>query len=73
MVTWIWVNIGSGSGLVPSGNKPLPEPMLTYDQWSPVHVVSSDSNITEEDMNRFSWNFQDSSDMAQGTIGNILG
>ena len=23
------VNIGSGSGLVPSGNKPLPEPMLT--------------------------------------------
>ena len=24
-----WVNIGSGSGLVPSGNKPLPEPMLT--------------------------------------------
>ena len=24
-----WVNIGSGNGLVPSGNKPLPEPMLT--------------------------------------------
>ena len=23
------VNIGSGSGFVPSGNKPLPEPMLT--------------------------------------------
>ena len=23
------VNIGSGYGLVPSGNKPLPEPMLT--------------------------------------------
>ena len=23
------VNIGSGSGLVPSGNKSLPEPMLT--------------------------------------------
>ena len=22
------VNIGSGNGLVPSGNKPLPEPML---------------------------------------------
>ena len=22
-------NIGSGNGLVPSGNKPLPEPMLT--------------------------------------------
>ena len=25
----IEVNIGSGDGLVPSGNKPLPEPMLT--------------------------------------------
>ena len=26
----VWsVNIGSGNGLVPSGNKPLPEPMLT--------------------------------------------
>ena len=26
---WWEVNIGSGNGLVPSGNKPLPEPMLT--------------------------------------------
>ena len=26
---WWSVNIGTGSGLVPSGNKPLPEPMLT--------------------------------------------
>ena len=26
---WWSVNIGSGSGLVPSGNKPLPESMLT--------------------------------------------
>ena len=25
---WWLVNIGSGNGLVPSGNKPLPEPML---------------------------------------------
>ena len=25
---WWSVNIGSGNGLVPSGNKPLPEPML---------------------------------------------
>ena len=26
----LWsVNIGSGNGLVPSGSKPLPEPMLT--------------------------------------------
>ena len=26
----IWVNIGSGNGLVPDSTKPLPEPMLTY-------------------------------------------
>ena len=26
---WWAVSIGSGNGLVPSGNKPLPEPMLT--------------------------------------------
>ena len=26
---WLLVNIGSGNGLVLSGNKPLPEPMLT--------------------------------------------
>ena len=26
---WWLLNIGSGKGLVPSGNKPLPEPMLT--------------------------------------------
>ena len=33
MVTYIWVNIGSGNGLLPDGTKPLPEPMLTDDQW----------------------------------------
>ena len=26
---WSLVNIGSGNGLEPPGNKPLPEPMLT--------------------------------------------
>ena len=26
----IWVNIDSGTGLLPDGTKPLPEPMLTY-------------------------------------------
>ena len=31
VLTWTLkdLNIGSGNGLVPSGNKPLPEPMLT--------------------------------------------
>ena len=30
------VNIGSGNGLVPSGTKPLPKPMLTSKQWNPI-------------------------------------
>ena len=36
MVMEIWVNIGSGNGLLPDGTKPLPEPMLTDHQLSPV-------------------------------------
>ena len=31
-VTEIWVNIGSGNGLLPDGTKPLPEPVLAYHQ-----------------------------------------
>ena len=27
---WWWVGIGSGNGLVPLGNKPLPEPISTH-------------------------------------------
>ena len=34
-----WVNIGSGNGLLPDGTKPLPEPMLTDHQWSPVTFI----------------------------------
>ena len=26
----LWVNIGSGNGLLPDGTKPSPEPMMTY-------------------------------------------
>ena len=33
MATEIWVDIGSGNGLLPDGTKPLPEPMLTDHQW----------------------------------------
>ena len=36
MATEIYVNIGTGNGLLPDGTKPLPEPMLTYDQWGVV-------------------------------------
>ena len=34
-----WVNIGSGNGLFPDGTKPLPKPMLTDHQWSPVTFI----------------------------------
>ena len=32
MATVILDNIDPGNGLLPDGTKPLPEPMLTYDQ-----------------------------------------
>ena len=39
-------NIGSGNGLLPDGTKPLPEPMLTYHQWS--FVVFTLQQFTQE-------------------------
>ena len=38
MATEIWVNIGSGNGLLPDGTKPLPEPILTYHHFM-VHFM----------------------------------
>ena len=40
MAAEIWVNIGSGNGLLPDDTKPLPEPVLTDHQWSPsdIHI-----------------------------------
>ena len=32
MATEIWIKIGSGNGLLPDGNKPVPEPMTTNHQ-----------------------------------------
>ena len=41
MVTQIWVNIGSGNGLLPDGTKPLPEPMfIVYHQWGLLTITS---------------------------------
>ena len=48
---WWSVNIGSGNGLVLSGNKPLPEPMLTqisvviWCHWARIEWVHSSSQI----------------------------
>ena len=30
VATMVWVSVGSGSGLTPDGTKPLPEPMLSW-------------------------------------------
>ena len=46
MVTEIWVNTGSGNGLLPDGTKPLPEPMLTDHQLSPVTFILGQFNMT---------------------------
>ena len=39
MVLEILVNTGSGNGLLLDGTKPLPEPMLTYNQSGPVAFI----------------------------------
>ena len=43
MVPWIWVNTGTGNGLLPEGTKPLPEPMLTWDHWHPSQCNSTEN------------------------------
>ena len=40
MVSCNLVNIGSSNGLIPDGNKPLPEPVLTFHQWGIVAFSS---------------------------------
>ena len=35
----IWVNIGSGHGLLYDGTRPLPEPLLIYHQWGSVALT----------------------------------
>ena len=40
----VWVNIGSGNGLLPDGTKPLPDLMLTYHQR--VQWPSTEGNFT---------------------------
>ena len=38
LVTWNWVNICPGNGLVPDGTKALPEPMLTIHPSGGIHL-----------------------------------
>ena len=44
MVTYIWVKIGSGNGLLPEDSKPLPEPPISDILWD-----SPESNFTALD------------------------
>ena len=46
----ILVNIGSGNGLVPSGTKPLPEPMLIHYQL-PLDLNPLRANFYRENIN----------------------
>ena len=46
MARKIWVNIGSGNGLMPDGTKSLPEPMLTYHQYGPVARAGASTRFT---------------------------
>ena len=39
MVSYVFVNLGSGNGLVPEGTKPLLESRLTYHQWGPMVFI----------------------------------
>ena len=35
----IWVDIGSSNDVLPEGTKPLPEPMLTNDQYGSIALT----------------------------------
>ena len=41
----LWVNIGSGKGLLPDDTKPLPEPVLAFYHWGSVVWKIQLSNI----------------------------
>ena len=47
MATKIWLNIGLDNGLVPSGNKPLSKPLLTYNSMRPSYIQLLKGNFTE--------------------------
>ena len=49
MGTKIWVNIGSGNGLLPDSTRSLPEPMLTDHQWLPMtFILGQFHNISQQ-------------------------
>ena len=55
MATEIWINIGSGNGLLHDGNKPLPELMLTDYQWSPVTFILGGGGVGWGEWGEWGW------------------
>ena len=52
MAEYVWLNTGSGDGLLPNGPKQVPEPVLTNHQWGSVtftweQFYSEFSNVFE--------------------------
>ena len=51
MATEIWVNIGSGNGLLPDGTKPLPERMLIHHQLGSLAFIW----VLQPSITKISW------------------
>ena len=51
ILTWIWVNIGSGNGFLLTGTKPLPEPMLIN---HPVRYCGMHMRAISQELHRIS-------------------
>ena len=59
MATEIWVNIGSGNGLLPDGTKPLPEVRTNVDLPSVrsigIHLSTISQEILQPSITKISW------------------
>ena len=60
MATEIWVNIGSGNGLVPSGNKPLhwTNVDLSSVRSSDIHLSASSREISQPSITEIIWKIE---------------
>ena len=73
MTTEIWINIGSGNGLLPDGNKLLPGAMLTKLSVSSCGIDDSpEGNFKENPQSAFTW-YEHENDLFQDYSGNTQG
>ena len=56
MGTEIWVNIGSGNGLLCDGTKPLPEPMLTDHHENDIHIRATSQEMPQPSVTKIRFN-----------------